>query len=153
MKVIYHKYLPDDLKEYYKGAEFIEMYSTVHNDCDAVVSFHTLQQVSQTDVLPLLKTWNSYLKTGGRLTVLVPSLEWSARSIIVSSVNPLVIPSIYGMKGENRTGFTLPVLRRFFEMADFAVTIARSGEYTIDTPKGAYIAEQHLVEGVKIEAR
>jgi hypothetical protein len=142
----------DDVKQYYKDAK-VDVVTGIASPSemgffDVVTSCHKLQQHPQTEVLPALMAWKAYLKPKGEMFILVPSLEWSAKAIIRNDFNPLIIPSIFGMNGENKTGFTLPVLRRFMELAGFRVVVARSGEYTVSTSKGNYTAEQHLVKGV-----
>jgi len=151
MKVLCFEEPAQDIKNHYKGAQFVVqpvVDDSLPKDFDAIVSFHNLQHFPQTKVLSTLRDWKTYLKPGGELMVLVPSLEWASKLIIQGVVNPLVLPAIYGLLGENRTGFTMPILRRFFELAEINVTAARSGSYTVDTSQGSFQGEQHLVRGV-----
>lgn len=115
---------------------------------DALIAFHQLQRHPQSKTLPTLNSWKQFLKPKGEISIFVPSLEWSARNILLGTSNPLTIPAIYGLNGENQTGFTMLVLRRFMELAKINVLTARSGAYTLGTSRGEFRTEQHYVRGV-----
>lgn len=119
---------------------------------DGVFASHVLEHFEWWEQDAILKHWTELLKPGGELHIVVPSLEWAARVIL--SENPIlgVLPHLYGggvdIYDIHRTGYTMLLLRKYFESAGIAVREAKTMPYWISVLGNPVQAEQHYVWGV-----
>jgi len=120
---------------------------------DAVFASHVLEHFPWYEGSAVLEHWAELLKPGGELHIIVPSLEWAARAILSEKVPMSVLPHLYaGQVDEydiHRTGFTMLLLRKYFDEVNLGVTMARTTPYWIMVLGEPMQAEQHYVVGVK----
>ena len=120
---------------------------------DGVFSSHVLEHFPWYVGSNVLQHWTELLKPGGAMHVVVPSLEWAAREILSENPTPAIFPHLYaGQTNEydiHKTGFTMLLLRKYFEEAGLMVRTARTGTYTIVVLGEPMPSEQHYIMGVK----
>ena len=99
---------------------------------DEVLCFHVLQLQAQNDVIDYLKNINRLMKVGGRITVMVPSVDWVADQLVFEQdPSPVSFFVLFGKDGDNRSGHNLRSLRRDMALSGFAVSHANEGYYQI----------------------
>ena len=77
---------------------------------DAIICWQTLEHVSKFQINPTLKEFARVLKPGGRMSLMVPDLEYVLREWLKVKDNGAALDRIFGMQNEpgqeHRTGFT-----------------------------------------------
>lgn len=124
---------------------------------DHIIASHVLEHVFPNGVLPVLKLWASWLKPeGGKLHIIVPSLEWAARQILSETPDPPTWAHLFGGHisewDVHHTGFTMRLLRKVFEDAGLHVVRATTAPYNIGWMGKEYLADNHYVAGVNLIA-
>lgn len=85
---------------------------------DVIFSSQALEHVGKNDVLPTLREWERLLKSGGRLQLIVPDLEWACQWWLANQTTGWPMDVIYGNQkheGEfHKTGFSQKILLNYF---------------------------------------
>lgn len=124
-----------------------------HGEFDGVLASHVLEHFPYNDIQGVVDEWARLLKGGGQLHIVVPSLEWAARQILIEDTSPALFPHMYGSQINeyqvHMSGFTMRLLRLKMAKADLMVQRARTGDYDISINGKVFQARQHYVMGVK----
>jgi predicted SAM-dependent methyltransferase len=95
------------------------------NTVDEIWSSHLLEHLYKKQVAPTLKEWYRVLKTGGKLTVRVPDLEWCCNWWLSHQTMGWDLDIIYGgqsREGEaHHTGFNEKIMKDYLHEAKFRI--------------------------------
>lgn len=144
----------DRIKQRY-GAPDIEWCSDdppVEGKYDLVVLDHFLQSGTIDQAHLVLVHYSKLVKEGGRLILIVPSLEWCATQIATSDVWPIsVYIGLYGtLDYPHRCGFTLYGLRRMCEQIPWLHLVSAISEaYVVNHANNSEIAYQNVVTCIR----
>lgn len=85
---------------------------------DTIICLQALEHVSKFAVVPTLTEFKRVLKSGGKLQVSVPDLEWSCMNWLSHQTTEWNMDIIYGNQkheGEyHKTGFSMAILAMYF---------------------------------------
>lgn len=126
---------------------------TYKNKFDAILASHVLEHFPYHDTFSVLERWRDALVKGGKLHILVPSWEWSARQVLSESPSKALWGHTFaGLTNEwdvHKCMFTMRNLRYLFDKVGLNVTEARTTKYTLMIYGERMEAEQHYVVGEK----
>lgn len=90
---------------------------------DLVYLSHVLEHIEWRSVVAVLANLHAALVPGGRLLVLVPSLEWVAEQVLSERPSPLINPYLFGRQINpwqyHKSGFSLMLLRQVFRLSGY----------------------------------
>ena len=95
------------------------------NTVDEIYSSHMLEHITKLDVPKFLKEWFRVLKSGGKLILRVPDLEWCCRYWLDHPGIGWEMDIIYGGQSRNgefhKTGFNYEIALNYLKEAGFIV--------------------------------
>lgn len=123
------------------------------NKFDAILASHVLEHFPYHDTIDVLKKWKDALKTDGKLHILVPSWEWTARQVLAENPSKAIWGhSFAGLTNEwdvHKCMFTMRHLRILFDKVGLDVEEAVTTKYTLMIYGERMEADQHYIVGVK----
>ena len=123
------------------------------NKFDAILASHVLEHFPYHNTIEVLEKWKKALRKDGKLHILVPSWEWTARQVLSESPSKAIWGhSFAGLTNEwdvHKCMFTMRHLRYLFDKVGLNVTEARTTKYTLMIYGERMEAEQHYVVGEK----
>jgi len=135
--------------------EWCDEYPPVDGKYDLVVLDHFLQTGAIDESKKALVFYVQKLAPGGKLIIIVPSLEWCAAEIATKDVWPYsVYLGLYGtLKEQNRSGYTLSGLRTIMErIPGLEITAAETEAYVVNINNQQEVARQNVVTAVRVDA-
>lgn len=87
---------------------------------DTIYCAQALEHVSKYAVVPTLQEWRRVLKSGGKLQLQVPDLQWAVMNWLANPTTEWNMDIIFGNQrheGEyHKTGFTMEILAMYFNI-------------------------------------
>lgn len=94
------------------------------NGVDEIYCSHAMEHIPKRAVTPVLREFYRVLKPGGRLTILVPDLEWCCRAWLEHKSNDWFMDILFGNQdhpGEfHMTGYNQRIMVGYLQSAGFA---------------------------------
>jgi SAM-dependent methyltransferase len=120
---------------------------------DVVFASHVIEHIERKKLDQTFNNCISALKPGGKLWVLVPSLEWAAQEILKGNENMAVHGTLYGGQAHpwdyHKVGFTMNALKLMFTMHGLRITQAKNTEFGVLYDGKPLQGYQNVVVGVK----
>jgi len=120
---------------------------------DAILASHVLEHFPYYRTIDVLTRWKDALIKDGKLIIIVPSWEWSARQVLSETPSKAIWGHTFaGQTNEwdvHRAMFKLSHLRVILEKIGMNVIEARTSKYTLMVGNERVEAEQHEIIGVK----
>lgn len=118
---------------------------------DAILASHVLEHFPWFQIKDVLLSWTKALKKGGRLYIIVPSLEWACRH---SREHPFtILPHLFGGQTTpwdiHKSMFTADLLRNSLISVGLTVEQADTRSYTYLCLGKEVKAEEHHIIGRK----
>lgn len=120
---------------------------------DGVYLENLLQQMLRREVVPGLRIfWNS-LVVGGKIVIVVPSLEWACREVgTKDDPSPLAYLSIYGDdENPHLSGYTIMYLRKVCESVGFVTDTCYAQDYNVMINDTQHRGRSNVYTGFKRE--
>lgn len=120
---------------------------------DGILASHVLEHFPYFDILTVLDRWKKALVPGGKLHIIVPSWEWSARQVLSEEPSMALFGHTFaGLTNEwdvHKCMFTMRRLRALFDRIELDVVAAKTGTYKLMINGTEQEADQHYICGVK----
>jgi predicted SAM-dependent methyltransferase len=119
---------------------------------DSIYSSHTLEHTSKYMVVPTLREWRRVLKPGGRIQLIVPDLEWSAKLWLKYRGASWDMDVIFGKQTDqgqvHQTGFTPALLEIYFHVCRgfYIESMDYIGSTLKDIENGATKVDQRSID-------
>jgi SAM-dependent methyltransferase len=127
------------------------------NAFDIVFCSHVLEHMARDEVFPVLRNMASALKNMGEIYILVPSLEWAAKEILMHHDGIQIQGLIFGAQYPgnpwelHKSGFTLHALRYMAELCGLLIKKAYQSPFVLIMPSTT--KNYPAVQNVLIAAR
>lgn len=120
---------------------------------DAVIANGVLQRFNYMVSQAAILGWKDCLREGGELHIIVPSLEWACRQVLMENPSPVCMVVLWGGQGGDgsvhTSGYTMRLLRANLDRCGLKATKAKTDKTSIEWNGKVYEFEQHYVCGVK----